>query len=143
MSGWQPPRLPPSDFRLAFVDPFHRTKCSVEAITRRVISLLAAVVVSCSAHADALDVLNAALAARVSGDFDAAISLYTLPIETSTLLSDTVAVVLASRGIAYDTQGQINKVIADFARAIELKPNPRRTAMMAFGSAAAAQSPCH
>jgi hypothetical protein len=54
---------------------------------------------SCLARADALDLLKAGLAARIRGDFGAAIKFYTEAIDTGSLSDANRAVVSASRGI--------------------------------------------
>ena len=89
----------------------------------RLISLLTVLISSWTAHAGAVDVLDAAIAARLRSDFDTAIRMYSLAIESRELPKDTVAAVLASRGVAYDAKGEVDKAIADFDRAIEEKPN--------------------
>lgn len=90
---------------------------------KHLVSLLTVLVVSCTAYAGAVDVLNAGIAARPRGEFDTAIRLYSLAIESGELPQDTVAAVLASRGVAYDSKGEVDKAIADFNRAIQEKPN--------------------
>jgi len=88
----------------------------------RFISALAiAICIAASAHADVLDLLRAGLAARSRGDFDAAISFYTQAINTDALAPPHLAVVLNSRGVAYDIKGDPDKAIKDFDAAIQLK----------------------
>src|SRR5256885_15177771 len=72
------------------------------------------------AHADAISLLRAGLAARSQGNFEAAIHFYTQAIETGELPQAQLAIVLNSRGVAYDIKGNPDKAIADFTAAIQI-----------------------
>jgi tetratricopeptide (TPR) repeat protein len=82
---------------------------------------------SCLAHADVFDLLKAGLAARIQGDFGAAIKFYTEAIDTGSLSDANRAVVLASRGVAYDMIGETDRAIDDFDTAIRLYPDYGKT----------------
>jgi tetratricopeptide (TPR) repeat protein len=82
---------------------------------------------SCLAYADTLDLLKAGLAARSRGDFGAAIKFYTQAIDTGSLSDANLAVVLASRGVAYDIKGDTDRAIDDFDTAIRLYPDYGKT----------------
>jgi tetratricopeptide (TPR) repeat protein len=73
-----------------------------------------------SAHADALYLLRMGLAARMRGDLNGAIHHYTQAIDTGELTQLQLAVVLNSRGVAYDMTGEPDKAIADFNAAIQI-----------------------
>ena len=73
-----------------------------------------------SAHADALNLLRMGLAARMRGDLNGAIHHYTQAIDTGELTQLQLAVVLNSRGVAYDMTGEPDKAIADFNAAIQI-----------------------
>jgi len=89
-------------------------------VARFVFALFVAAGISYLAHADALDLLKAGLAARRSGDLDAAIKFYSQAIATGSLSSANLAIVLGSRGIAFDMKGETDKAIEDFNEAIRL-----------------------
>jgi tetratricopeptide (TPR) repeat protein len=86
-------------------------------------AVLLTIGMSCLAHADALGLLKAGLAARIRGDFGAAVKLYTQAIDTGSLSDANRAVVLASRGVAYDMIGETDRAIDDFDTAIRLAPD--------------------
>ena len=92
-------------------------------MTRFLVTLLIMMGMSCLAHADALDLLKAGLAARSRGDFAAAADFYTQAIDTGRLSSADLAVVLTSRGVAYDMIGQTDRAIDDLTAAIRLNPD--------------------
>jgi tetratricopeptide (TPR) repeat protein len=69
------------------------------------------------------DLLRSGLAARGRGDMYAAIYYYTQAIETRSLAAGDLAIVMNSRGVAYDFKGETRKAISDFDAAIQLKPN--------------------
>jgi len=79
------------------------------------------------AHADALGLLKAGLAAQIRGDFGAAVKLYTQAIDTGSLSDANRAAVLASRGVAYDMIGETDRAIDDFDTAIRLAPDSGTT----------------
>jgi tetratricopeptide (TPR) repeat protein len=89
-------------------------------MVRLILAVLIAVSFVVAVHADALDLLRAGLAARLRGDFEAAISFYTQAIDTGELTQSQLAVVLNSRGVAYDIQGKPDSAIADFNAAIQI-----------------------
>ena len=70
-----------------------------------------------------LNLLRAGLAARVRGDFSTAIAYYTQAIDTGELTQSQLAVVLNSRGVAYDFIVEPDKAIADFNAAIQINAN--------------------
>jgi len=74
----------------------------------------------CLAHADVLELLKGALAARWRGDFDSSIDLYGQVIASGELSSRDLAFVLRGRRIAHDLKGQIDNAMADFDAAIQL-----------------------
>jgi tetratricopeptide (TPR) repeat protein len=76
-----------------------------------------------SVHADSLNLLRAGLAARIRGDLSAAIHYYTQAIDTGELAEPQLAIVLNSRGVAYDIQGHPDRAIADFDAAIRINPD--------------------
>jgi tetratricopeptide (TPR) repeat protein len=86
-------------------------------------AVLLAAGMGCLAYADALDLLKAGLAARVRGDFAAAVDFYTQAIDTGSLSGADLAAVLISRGVAYDRIGQTGRAIDDFTAAIRLDPD--------------------
>ena len=92
-------------------------------MTRFLVTSLIVMGMSCLAHADALGLLKAGLAARIRGDFGAAVKLYTQAIDTGSLSDANRAVVLASRGVAYDMIGETDRAIDDFDTAIRLAPD--------------------
>jgi len=94
---------------------------------RFIVSFLLLMEMSCLAYADALDLLKAGLAAESRGDFGAAIRFYTEAIDTGSLSDANRAVVLASRGVAYDTMGEMDRAIDDFDTAIRLYPDYGKT----------------
>jgi tetratricopeptide (TPR) repeat protein len=96
-------------------------------MTRFLVTLLIVMGMSYLAHADALDLLKAGLAARSRGDFAAAADLYTQAIDTGSLSDANRAVVLASRGVAYDMIGETDRAIDDFDTAIRLYPDYGKT----------------
>jgi tetratricopeptide (TPR) repeat protein len=91
-------------------------------MTQFIVAFLIMMGMSCLAHADVSDLLKAGLAARIRGDFDAAIKFYTEAIDTGSLSDANRAVVLASRGVAYDMIGETDRAIDDFDTAIRLYP---------------------
>jgi tetratricopeptide (TPR) repeat protein len=92
-------------------------------MTRFIVTILLTIGMSCLVHADdALGLLRAGLAARSRGDFGAAVKFYTQAIDTGSLSGANLAVVLASRGVAYDMTGEIDRAIDDFDTAIRLSP---------------------
>ena len=96
-------------------------------MTRFLVTSLIVMGMSCLAHADALDLLKAGLAARSRGDFAAAADFYTQAIDTGSLSDANRAVVLASRGVAYDMIGETDRAIDDFDTAIRLYPDYGKT----------------
>jgi tetratricopeptide (TPR) repeat protein len=96
-------------------------------MTRFIVTFLMIIGMSCLARADAIDLLKAGLAARIRGDFGAAIKLYTKAIDTGSLSDANRAVVLASRGVAYDMIGETDRAIDDFDTAIRLYPDYGKT----------------
>jgi hypothetical protein len=68
-------------------------------MTQFIITFMMMMGMSFLARADALDLLKAGLAARIRGDFGAAIKFYTEAIDTGSLSDANRAVVSASRGI--------------------------------------------
>jgi tetratricopeptide (TPR) repeat protein len=90
---------------------------------RFVLAVTIAVSFAASAYADALSLLRAGLAARVRGDFNAAIVYYTQAIDTGELTQAQLAVVLNGRGVAYDFIGEPDKAITDFNAAIQINAN--------------------
>jgi tetratricopeptide (TPR) repeat protein len=89
-------------------------------MVRFVLAVLIATSFAASAHADVLDLLRAGLAARIRGNFDAAISYYTQVIDTGELGQAQLAIVLNARGVAYDITGEPDKAINDFNVAIQI-----------------------
>jgi tetratricopeptide (TPR) repeat protein len=96
-------------------------------MTRFIVTFLMMMGLSCLARADVLDLLKAGLAARIRGDFGAAIKFYTEAIDTGNLSDANRAVVLASRGVAYDMIGETDRAIDDFDTAIRLYPDYGKT----------------
>jgi tetratricopeptide (TPR) repeat protein len=94
-----------------------------ERATRLLMAALLVAGMSCLAYADALDLLKAGLAARIRGDFAAAVDFYTQAIDTGRLSSADLGAVLTSRGVAYDMMGQTTRAIDDFTAAIRLNPD--------------------
>src|SRR6516164_6505646 len=92
-------------------------------MVRLILAAVAAVSLVASVHADALNLLRAGLAARVRGDFNTAIAYYTQAIDTGELTQVQLAVVLNSRGVAYDFIGEPDRAIADFNAAIQINAN--------------------
>jgi tetratricopeptide (TPR) repeat protein len=92
-------------------------------MVRFVLALGIAISFAASVHADVLDLLRAGLAARVRGNFDAAISYYTQAIDTGELGQAQLAIVLNARGVAYDVTGEPGKAISDFNVAIQINPD--------------------
>jgi tetratricopeptide (TPR) repeat protein len=93
-----------------------------EHMIRPLWAFLALTVLVSTVCADVIDLLKSALAARNRGDMDAAIHYYTQAIETRNLSPIDLAVVLNSRGVAYDLKGEARKAISDFDAAIQLRP---------------------
>ena len=96
-------------------------------MTKFIVTFLMMMGMSCLARADVLDLLKAGLAARIRGDFAAAAKLYTEAIDTGSLSDANRAVVLASRGVAYDMMGETDRAIDDFDTAIRLYPDYGKT----------------
>ena len=94
-----------------------------KTLHRFVLAAIIAVSFVASAYADALNLLRAGLAARVRGDFNAAIVYYTQAIDTGELTETQLAVVLNSRGVAHDFVREPDKAIADFNAAIQINAN--------------------
>jgi tetratricopeptide (TPR) repeat protein len=92
-------------------------------MTRFILSLVIAIGVATSVDADVLDLLKSGLSARNRRDFEAAIDYYTQAIETGNLSPNDLAVVINSRGVAYEVKGETDKAAADFDDAIRLKPD--------------------
>ncbi len=91
-----------------------------EHMVRLILAVATAVSFVVSVHADALNFLRAGLAAKLRSDFEAAISFYTQAIDTGELTQSQLAVVLNSRGVAYDIKGKPDSAIADFNAAIQI-----------------------
>jgi tetratricopeptide (TPR) repeat protein len=94
-----------------------------ERTIRLLMAVLLMIGMSCLAHADVLGLLKAGLAARMRGDFGAALKFYTQTLDTGSLSDANRAVVLASRGVAYDMIGETDRAIDDFDTAIRLAPD--------------------
>ena len=83
-------------------------------VARCIVALLVLTAVGCPVHAVVVDLLKAGLAARKSGDLDAAIRFYSESISTSSLSDTNLALVLGSRGVTFDLKGETDRAIADF-----------------------------
>jgi tetratricopeptide (TPR) repeat protein len=78
--------------------------------------------IACPAQPDVAALLRSALAARSQGDRDKAIRYFTQAIETGDLSNADLAIVLRSRGVTFDMNGQVDAALADFDAAIQLRP---------------------
>jgi lipoprotein NlpI len=70
-----------------------------------------------------IELAKSAQAAQSRGDMAAAIGLYGQAIDAGDLSKENLAIVLVDRGIAYWRMGQLDQAIADFDRALALKPD--------------------
>jgi tetratricopeptide (TPR) repeat protein len=95
---------------------------SVRAVAALFAMLFVLLQLSCLAHADALDLLRAGLAARGRGDLDGAISFYSEAIAFGGLSETSLALVLESRGVTFEMTGEFDKATDDLDEAIRLKP---------------------
>src|SRR5262245_10833273 len=91
-------------------------------MTRFLLAILLAFNLTSAAFADVRDLQQRGLAARLRGDNFGAIYYFTQAIDVGNLRPSDLAMVLVSRGVAYDNIGEMDKAIADFSIAIELKP---------------------
>ena len=73
--------------------------------------------------ADAIADFNAAQAAKKRGDYETAFRLYEKVIGSGELSTRNLAVVLYNRGNARNDQRQFELAVADYSRAIKLKPD--------------------
>lgn len=82
----------------------------------------------------AADPFKAAVAAHRRGNFAEAVKLYTLDIDSDRNTDDDLAVVYNNRGNALADMGELDKALADYSKALELKT---KYAMAYFNRAAA------
>jgi hypothetical protein len=73
---------------------------------------LVMMLIACPAQADVAALLRSALAARSQGDRDKAIQYFTQAIETGSLSNADLAIVLRSRGVTFDMNGQVDAALA-------------------------------
>lgn len=89
----------------------------------RVILMLILLALPGTVRAENLEYCKKGVGAANAGDLDLAISHYTLCITNGDLTNDNLAQAFNYRGRMYADQGKYNKAIADYDRAIELKPD--------------------
>jgi tetratricopeptide (TPR) repeat protein len=92
-------------------------------MTRLLFAFVVVAFLGSAACADVAELLKMGLAARSRGDVDAAIYYFTQAIDTRSLGAADLAVVMNSRGVAYEFKGEIRKAIGDFDAAIRIMPN--------------------
>lgn len=76
-----------------------------------------------AAKSTALDDAKAGLDASLKGDYDTAIKLYSKAAAAGGLSRDNLFITYTSRGNAYFNKKDMESAIADYTRAIEIKPN--------------------
>ena len=91
-------------------------------MSRFVLALLLSIGMVAAACADVLELLKQGLAARYRGDDDAAIYYLGEAIAAGGLTPQIRAAALASRGVAYENKGEIDRAVADFDAALDLSP---------------------
>ncbi len=97
-----------------------------DAVSRRsLLSALALAIVlgATQARADALQDARSAYQAKVDGDIDESIRLYSKAIDTGELDRESLAVVFNNRGIAYRAKDLQDQAIEDYDTAIMLMPD--------------------
>lgn len=83
----------------------------------------AAAAVKAASKSNALDDAKAGLDASLKGDYDTAIKLYTKAAAAGGLSRDNLFITYTSRGNAYFNKKNMESAIADYTRAIDIKPN--------------------
>jgi tetratricopeptide (TPR) repeat protein len=74
------------------------------------------------AWADGWDDAKAGIAAANEGNYDKAIRLYTIAIESGELSQENLSKTYNNRGLAWEKKGNYDKAIADYTKATEIDP---------------------
>jgi tetratricopeptide (TPR) repeat protein len=69
-----------------------------------------------------MDDAKAGMKATMGGEYDKATPLLTKAIDSSELSEKSLGIAYNFRGIAWDRKGNYDKAIADYTKAIEIKP---------------------